>query len=58
MEGFQPLEYDRVLKLNEKGLKSVLVMPVGYRAKDDMFSDFKKVRKELAESVLEFNTSK
>lgn len=58
MEGFQPSEYDRILKLNEKGLKSVLVMPIGYRAKDDMFSGFKKVRKELSESVLEFNTEK
>ena len=53
MEGFDPERYDEVLKLKEKGLKSVLVMPIGYRAKDDMFADFKKVRKTVAESVVE-----
>ena len=53
MEGFDPERYDEVLKLKEKGLKSVLVMPIGYRAEDDMFADFKKVRKTVAESVVE-----
>lgn len=52
MEGFQPQAYDALLKLNEKGLKSVLVLPIGYRAKDDMFADFKKVRKKTSESVI------
>ena len=53
MEGFKPNLYDEVLKLKEKGLKSVLIMPIGYRAEDDMFSEFKKVRKTVAESTLE-----
>jgi nitroreductase len=53
MEGFTPEKYDELLKLNEKGLRSVLVMPIGYRAEDDMFSDFKKVRKEVSESIVE-----
>ncbi len=53
MEGFNPKKYDDLLKLNDKGLQSVLVMPIGYRAKDDMFADFKKVRKTVAESTLE-----
>jgi len=53
MEGFNPQEYDRVLRLNKKGLQSVLVMPIGYRAEDDMFADFKKVRKEISESIFE-----
>ncbi len=53
MEGFIGMEYDRVLELNEKGLTSVLVLPVGYRAKDDMFADFKKVRKNMTDSVIE-----
>lgn len=53
MEGFVSQEYDRVLELEEKGLASVLVLPVGYRAEDDMFADFKKVRKNLEESVIE-----
>lgn len=52
MEGFSPEKYDELLNLKEKGLKSVLVMPIGYRADDDMFSDFKKVRKDLSDSVI------
>ncbi|MFD0963860.1 NAD(P)H-dependent oxidoreductase [Pseudofulvibacter geojedonensis] len=53
MEGFVPAEYDKVLNLTEKGLTSVLVLPIGYRAKDDMFANFAKVRKNISESVLE-----
>jgi len=55
MEGFEPEAYDRLLKLKEKGLTSVLVMPVGYRADDDMFAGFKKVRKNLDESVIDIS---
>ena len=54
MEGFDKAAYDRVLGLEERGLTSVLAMPVGYRAADDMFAGFKKVRKDVQESVLEF----
>ncbi|MCH2196573.1 NAD(P)H-dependent oxidoreductase [Kordia sp.] len=53
MEGFVPEKYNEILGLEAHGLSSVLVLPVGYRAEDDMFSDFKKVRKTVAESVLE-----
>ena len=53
MEGFIPDKYDEVLNLKEKGLKSVLLLPVGYRADDDMFAGFKKVRKELEDTVFE-----
>lgn len=51
MEGFIPEKIDELLDLNSKGLKSVLLMPVGYRATDDMFADFKKVRREQHEMV-------
>ena len=54
MEGFDPVEYDRFFKLNEQGLRSVLIMPIGYRAKDDMFGAMKKVRKPINESIIEF----
>ncbi len=53
MEGFDPAAYDAKLGLDKHGLSSVLVMPVGYRATDDMFADFKKVRKGSQHSVLE-----
>ncbi|WP_417445263.1 NAD(P)H-dependent oxidoreductase [Joostella sp.] len=54
MEGFLPEDYDKILKLDAKGLKSVLVLPIGYRADDDMFAELKKVRKPLQDSVIEF----
>ena len=54
MEGFLPVEYDKVLGLSKLGLESVLVLPIGYRAQDDMFADFKKVRRSIEESVIEF----
>lgn len=53
MEGFVPEAYDELLGLQELGLKTVLVMPVGYRAEDDMFSGFKKVRRDVNDSVIE-----
>ncbi|WP_299765684.1 NAD(P)H-dependent oxidoreductase [uncultured Dokdonia sp.] len=53
MEGFDSESYDALLNLSEKGLSSVLVMPIGYRATDDMFADFKKVRKTLSDAVIE-----
>ncbi len=52
MEGFEPSAFDEVLKLKEKGLESVLMMPVGYRAKDDMFAEFKKVRRPIEDTVI------
>ncbi len=53
MEGFSPEGYDEFFDLTNKGLQSVLVMPIGYRAEDDMFSTMKKVRKSLDNSVLD-----
>jgi nitroreductase len=53
IEGFVPNQYDDYLQLTEKGLKSVLVLAVGYRAEDDLFSEMKKVRKGVEEMVIE-----
>ena len=53
MEGFIPEAYNQILSLQEKGLASALVLPVGYRAEDDVFSTYKKVRKDMNESVIE-----
>ncbi|GAA4822728.1 NAD(P)H-dependent oxidoreductase [Algivirga pacifica] len=52
MEGFVPAEYDRILGLVDKGLQSVLVLPIGYRAEDDTYQHLKKVRKPLEEAVV------
>jgi nitroreductase / dihydropteridine reductase len=53
MEGFVPSKYDEILNLKALGLKSVLLLPVGYRAEDDMFSGFLKVRKNIEDTVIE-----
>lgn len=54
MEGFVSSKYDEILNLKDMGLKSVLLLPVGYRAEDDMFSGFLKVRKNVEDTVIEF----
>ncbi len=53
MEGFEPQKYDECLGLEKLNLKSVLVMPIGYRASDDVFSEFKKVRRPLSDVIIE-----
>lgn len=53
MEGFDKQRFDEILKLKDRNLKSILLLPVGYRDVDDMFAEFKKVRKELRDAVLE-----
>jgi nitroreductase/dihydropteridine reductase len=53
MEGFEPEKYDALLGLESRGLKSVLVLPVGYRHKDDFFSDLKKVRRGVDRVIID-----
>jgi hypothetical protein len=53
MEGFEPQKYDECLGLEKLNLKSVLVMPIGFRAPDDVFSEFKKVRRPLSDVIIE-----
>lgn len=53
MEGFVPSKYDEILNLKALGLKSALLLPVGYRSEDDMFSGFLKVRKSIMDTVIE-----
>lgn len=54
MEGFDPKAYDEVLSLKDKGISSALVLPIGYRAEDDKFADFKKVRRPQEETIIEY----
>lgn len=53
MEGFDPVAYDNYFNLKELGLRSVLVLPIGYRAGEDVFANMKKVRKDLKDSIIE-----
>lgn len=52
MEGFNAQKFDEILELKNQNLKSVLVLPVGYRAEDDFMSTLKKVRKPVDETVI------
>ena len=53
MEGFVPSKVDELLNLSEKNLKSVLMLPVGFSAADDVMKGMKKVRKPLSETIIE-----
>ena len=56
MEGFDPKQYDEILGLTEKGLKSVAILPLGYRDENgDWLAGLKKVRAPKSEFVIEFN---
>ena len=52
MEGFVPSEYNEILKLGDYGLDAVIVVPIGFRAEDDVNQNNKKVRRPLAEMVV------
>ena len=54
MEGFENKAYDDILNLKQKGISSALVLPIGYRAQDDKFADFKKVRRPQKETIIEY----
>lgn len=55
MEGFDNAQYDEILNLKEKGLKSVTVMPLGYRDESgDWLVNLKKVRQPVEEFVIEY----
>ena len=55
MEGFTPDKYDEILDLKKDNLKSVLVLPVGFRASDDYMKDLTKVRKNISDSIIEIS---
>jgi len=55
MEGFVPEKIDELLNLAALNLKSVLMLPVGFRAKDDIMNGMKKVRKPLEQTIIEIS---
>lgn len=53
MEGFNPEALDNLLGLNEKGLRSVTMLALGYRdAEKDFLANAKKVRRAKEELIL------
>lgn len=56
MEGFDNKALDELLGLNEKGLKSVTILPIGYRDEaNDWLVNLKKVRTPKSEFLIELN---
>jgi nitroreductase / dihydropteridine reductase len=54
MEGFDAPALDKLLKLNEKGLRSVTLMPLGYRDEaNDWLAKLPKVRRQKDKFVIE-----
>ena len=49
MEGFNPAEFDEILDLSSKHLKSVALATIGYRSEEDGLANAKKVRKSKEE---------
>lgn len=49
MEGFSAEGYDKILKLNEKGLTTAVIAAVGYRSEEDKTQHLAKVRKSTEE---------
>lgn len=49
MEGFDNASFDKILGLEELGLKSVALLAVGYRSDDDNYQHLAKVRKTKEE---------
>jgi len=54
MEGFDPDKVDEILKLRERGLRSVILLPLGYRAAEgDWLASLKKVRRSRENFIIE-----
>ena len=54
LEGFDPEALDEILGLREKGLRSSVMLPLGYRdSKNDWLVNLKKVRKSRADLITE-----
>ena len=54
MEGFEPEAVDEILNLPAKGLRSVAIMPLGYRLSgEDWLENLVKVRRPRSEFVIE-----
>lgn len=49
LEGFEPAQYDAILDLPAKNLKSVVAAVAGYRSASDKYASLKKVRFDPAE---------
>ncbi|TMU54470.1 NAD(P)H-dependent oxidoreductase [Flagellimonas algicola] len=54
MEGFEAGKYNQILGLHQKGLNASVVVPVGYRSREDASQHMAKVRKPV-EQLFEYS---
>lgn len=52
MEGFDPVQVDKILELDKLGLKSTVLCPIGYRRADDKYASLSKVRRSKEEVLV------
>lgn len=52
MEGFSKPDYDEILGLPAKGLRSSVVCPVGYRAESDKYASLQKIRYDQSDVLI------
>lgn len=56
IEGFSPKELDIILGLRDKGLRSCVMLTLGYRdSEKDWLADLPKVRKSKEDLITEIN---
>jgi nitroreductase len=54
MEGFDPKSFDEILNLQARGLRSVAIMPLGYREEGkDWLEKLPKIRRPREEFIVE-----
>jgi nitroreductase len=54
MEGFSAVDFDRILDINKLGLKSKVVLAVGYRSEEDHYAHLSKVRQKKEDLFIKF----
>ncbi len=54
MEGFSPADFDRILDINKLGLKSKVIMAIGYRSAEDKYQRLAKVRQKKEDFIIKF----
>ncbi len=55
LEGFDPESYNKLLDLEKEGFYPAVALAVGFRAKDDSYAEYKKVRTSEKELIKELN---
>ncbi len=52
MEGFAPAQFNEILGLKEHNLHASALLAIGYRSPEDETQNYKKVRRDLENTVV------